>query len=156
MSNAPEEFDKLQKMLRLKRYEQPPPGYFNSFSTNVVNRLERAARQEHTAYAWFQRLIGLLESNPVAAGLFGMSVCGLLITGITYSESRPASGYSGNSNLMLDVADASGTPVQSPAMLRAAASVDSLAPSTSALFTTNAASLFDIRPGAQLVSYPMK
>lgn len=154
MSNAPEEFDKLQKLLRLKRYEQPPPGYFNNFSTKVVNRLE--SRQEHPTHAWFQRLLGLLESNPVAAGLFGMSVCGLLITGITYSESRPASGYSGNSGLMLDVADADGAPTQSPAMLRTA-SVDSLAPSTSALFTTNAASLFDIRtPGAQLVSYPMK
>lgn len=156
MSTAPEEFDKLQQLLKLKRYEQPPPGYFNNFPTLVINRLERAARQQHGLQAWIARFLGILETNPVAAGLFGMSVCGLLISGIAYSQSSHSdSAFSGNTGLAIDVADLSSASMQ-PQVTRAA-SVDSLAPSANAMFATNPASLFDIRlSGAELTSYQAK
>ncbi|HZV36264.1 MAG TPA: hypothetical protein VFB72_16930 [Verrucomicrobiae bacterium] len=156
MSTAPEEFEKLQQLLKLKRHEQPPPGYFNNFPTLVINRLERAAEQQSGLQAWFSRAVGILETNPVAAGLFGMSVCGLLISGIAYSQSSGSGPtLSGNSGLAIDVADVSSGSMQ-PQVTRAA-SVDSLAPTANAMFATNPASLFDIRlSGAELTSYPAK
>ena len=139
MNSAPDEFEKLQKLLKLKRYEQPPPGYFNNFSTLVLNRLEREMDQGVLAEVpWMRRFLGLLETNPIAAGLFGMSVCGLLISGIAWSQYRPPSEYSGSSSL--SIAD-SGTTVAMPAITRTS-SVDSLAPSMG-FGTTNPASLFE-------------
>jgi hypothetical protein len=158
MSTTPEEFDKLQKLLKLKRYEQPPPGYFNSFPTRVINRLERETEQ---GKRWgdaslFLRLLAMLETNPIAAGLFGMSVCGLLISGIAYSQSRPPSTYSDNSNLTIDVADVTAASMQMPESSRVA-SVDSLAPSASPIFGTNASSTFDGMklPAAERVSFQL-
>ncbi|HWF18215.1 MAG TPA: hypothetical protein VG754_03065, partial [Verrucomicrobiae bacterium] len=136
--------------LKLKRHEQPPPGYFNSFPTHVINRLERNAGNGGVLgdASWLMRFMGLLETNPIAAGLFGMSLCGLLISGIAYSQSRPAYNYSGNSPATIDVADIGNETLQTPQVTRTA-SVDSFAPTANSVFTTNAAALFD---GAQSLS----
>src|SRR6185437_12545452 len=103
MSTAPEEFEKLQKLLKLKRHEQPPPGYFNNFSTRVINGIDRQAQKEYQRYgeaAWLFRLLGTLETNPIAAGVFGMSLCGLLVAGIAYSQTPDSSDYSvGSANV---------------------------------------------------------
>jgi hypothetical protein len=150
MNSDPEEFEKLQKLLKLKRHEQPPPGYFNNFSTLVIHRLERESEQGVLADApWIRRFLGLLETNPIAAGLFGMSVCGLLISGIAWSQYRPPSEYSGPTSL--NFADSGAGAVAAPAFSRTA-SVDSLAPSFGA---TNPASLFDTHLSAMPVVFPV-
>jgi hypothetical protein len=87
MSSSPEDFGNLQKLMKLKRYEQPPPGYFNTFSTCVINRLEADERVNTPArLGVWRKFLSLLETNPMAAGIFGISVCGLLISGIAYSQ----------------------------------------------------------------------
>jgi len=88
MNQAPEEFEALRKLLKLKRYEQPPPGYFNSFSSQVMARLEvekhsRAVDLLSAEAPWARRLVRMLETNPFFAGAFGVAVCSLLIFGIT-------------------------------------------------------------------------
>jgi hypothetical protein len=77
--------------LKLKRHEQPPPRFFNDFSTNVLNRLEREGRpglldRFWAQVPWLQRVLGLLEESPVAAGVFSVGVCGLLVSGLAYSK----------------------------------------------------------------------
>jgi hypothetical protein len=91
MNTAPEEFEQLRKLLKLKRYEQPPPGYFNNFSTRVITRIEDHAsantwdKLEHEV-PWLRRLLGVLDASPMAAGVFGVIVSGLLLGGIVYSQ----------------------------------------------------------------------
>ena len=89
MSDAPENFEKLSKALKIATYEVPPPGYFNNFSSKVIARIE-SERMTPSASAskgqLLNRFFSLLETNPLAAAGFGFSVCGLLIAGIGFSE----------------------------------------------------------------------
>jgi hypothetical protein len=137
MSNAPEEFEKLQKLLKLKRHEQPPPGYFNNFSGRVVSRIEANDRERDPMWndaPWLRRFLMLLETNPIAAGLFGMSICGLLISGIAYSQYHTPAEYS------TDTAGASDMAAATTPAWNKAARVDSTMPSINPVFNTNAPS----------------
>lgn len=106
MSMNPEQdnFQALQRLLALKRYEQPPPGYFDRFSVQVVARLRAGERGAPDSFwewlrleaAGLQRLWSALETKPVFAGALGAGVCGLLLAGILYSQSvepAPVAGF---------------------------------------------------------------
>jgi hypothetical protein len=84
MNTGPEEFEKLRKLLKLKRYEQPPPGYFNHFSSLIINRIEKEGEPQEISVdaPWLRKIFGMFESSPVFSGLFGAAVCGLVIFGI--------------------------------------------------------------------------
>ena len=94
MNPEQENFKDLRRLLVLKRYEQPPPGYFNHFSGDVIARLEAGERFERQSIfetlfwqaPWFQRLWNMLESKPVIAGGFAALVCGFLVAGVGHSE----------------------------------------------------------------------
>jgi hypothetical protein len=88
MSTGTQDFEKLRKLLKLKRHEQPPPGYFSRFSTLVITRLEKEGEPEGVwlEVPWLKKLFGLLESSPMVAGLFGSAVCALVIVGITVAN----------------------------------------------------------------------
>ena len=96
MSTGTEDFEKLRKLLKLKRHEQPPPGYFSRFSSLVINRLEKEGRPEDlwAEVPWLGKLLKTFESSPVVAGLFGSALCALVIFGITVAnqvDKAPAS-----------------------------------------------------------------
>lgn len=106
MSMNPEQdnFQALQRLLALKRYEQPPPGYFDRFSVQVIARLRAGERSAPDSFgewlslqaAGFQRFWTALETKPVFAGALGAGVCGLLLAGILYSQSvepAPVAGF---------------------------------------------------------------
>lgn len=93
MSRESEEFGSLRRLLVLKRHEQPPPGYFNHFSAQVIARIKAGERVDEGVLdrlfweaPWLQRLWAALEAKPILAGAFGAVVCGLLIFGVIYSE----------------------------------------------------------------------
>jgi len=94
MSQDTENFEQLRRLLKLKRYEQPPPRYFNDFSSQVIARIKLGERGEGNAVIgrllweapWLQRIWAAFEAKPVLAGAFGVAVCSLLITGVIYSE----------------------------------------------------------------------
>lgn len=89
-----ENFDQLRRLLALKKYEQPPAGYFSDFSQQVIMHIRAAGPEAEAAGAerlvweapWLQRFWATLEHNPILAGAFGVMVCALLISGVIYSE----------------------------------------------------------------------
>jgi hypothetical protein len=94
MSEDTENFEQLRRLFALKRYEQPPPGYFNNFSRQVILRIRAGERGEVTSVLdwfsweapWLQRVWGALETKPILAGAFGVGLCGLLVAGALYSD----------------------------------------------------------------------
>jgi hypothetical protein len=91
-------FDALRRLLKLKRHETPPPGYFNNFSGQVIARIragevkaERTADREYFSEAsWLLRLLQAFEFKPAFAGAFASALCLVLVFGIVYAE-RPDS-----------------------------------------------------------------
>jgi hypothetical protein len=93
MSQDSQDFGQLRRLLALKRHEQPPPGYFNDFSSQVIARIKAGDRAEEGALGrllwdapWLQRFWSALEAKPIVAGAFGAAVCALLVGGVLYSE----------------------------------------------------------------------
>jgi len=91
MSTGTENFEELRKLLKLKRHEQPPPGYFNRFSDNVVARIESAGggageMGDLAGTTWIARFLKMLDANPFLAGSLGVLFCGSLIGGIIFSQ----------------------------------------------------------------------
>ena len=94
MSAEQENFKDLRRLLTLKRYEQPPPGFFNDFSGRVIARIhagEAAAARSWTDRAlarapWLRGFWDGFGAKPIAAGAFGVGVCSLLIVGLVSSE----------------------------------------------------------------------
>ena len=94
MSQDTENFEQLRRLLKLKRYEQPPPRYFTDFSPQIIARIQRGERGEGRAFAgrmlweaaWLHRIWAAIEAKPVLAGAFGVAICATLITGVIRSE----------------------------------------------------------------------
>lgn len=88
MSNTPENFDDLRRLLALKRHEKSPPGYFNHFSDKVIARIEAAGLVAQPP--WWQRMFASLEARPVLACAYGLLIGGLLVVGLGVSQSVEA------------------------------------------------------------------
>jgi hypothetical protein len=94
MNQETENFEQLRRLLKLKRYEQPPPRYFNEFSQQVIARIRAGERVDDNAIIerllweapWLQRIWAAFEAKPVLAGVLGVAMCGFLITGVIYSD----------------------------------------------------------------------
>lgn len=86
--NQNQDFAKLQQLLKLKRYEQPHPRYFNELSGQVTARLRagETARldtfeEAMTQTPWLQRLWAMIEGRPALSGVVMAGVCGLVLVG---------------------------------------------------------------------------
>jgi hypothetical protein len=93
-----QDFEKLQRLLKLKRYEQPPPRYFNDFSTQVIGhiRADTSIRRFEKAddlisrSPWLRRLWRKLENQPGLTGALATVVCGVMVAGVFLMEETPA------------------------------------------------------------------
>src|SRR5580692_2689712 len=73
MNDSEQNFEDLKQLLKLKRYEIPPPGYFNNFSGQVISaiREERTgsvASRVNPQTSWLVRFLSIFDSRP---GLMG-------------------------------------------------------------------------------------
>ncbi len=109
MNPEQENFDSLRKLLALKRHEQPPPGYFDHFSSNVIHGIREARHAERQeGIPWLQRFWALLEAQPLLAGGVGVGACALMILGVLYSDP-------GNFNLQMGSGQVAVTAAAAPA-----------------------------------------
>src|SRR5512138_1356187 len=96
MERDQQNFENLRRLIALKRHEVPPPGYFDNFSREVMLRVKAGERGDSPGLVerlsweatWFGRLWTALESRPAIAALCGVAFCGVLISGLVYSESK--------------------------------------------------------------------
>ncbi|HVU09135.1 MAG TPA: hypothetical protein VHG89_11395 [Verrucomicrobiae bacterium] len=88
MNNNENDFNSLRQLLALKRYEVPPPGYFDRFSGNVVARLRVGQHESASGKSWLFKWAQIFEAKPLMAGSFAGALCLLLLFGIVYAE-RP-------------------------------------------------------------------
>lgn len=78
--SSPENFDSLEKLLQLKRYEQPPPRYFDEFSGHVISRIEAGEGRG----SWWERFG--FDLRPAFAAAAGMFACGLVVYGVATAD----------------------------------------------------------------------
>jgi hypothetical protein len=104
-----DQFEKVQKLLALKRYELPPPGYFNGFSGKIIARIH--ALEASRPATWRQRLGLDFDFKPALMGAFGVAVCGLLLVSVINSSGIS----SGNMTVANDPSAMFGSPVGDPA-----------------------------------------
>jgi len=96
MSMKPEQenFDQLCRLLKLKRYEQPAPRYFNDFSSRVIARVRAGEAGGREAAldggSWLVRLWSLIEAKPMLPGAVGVAICALLVFGAVYTDTAPS------------------------------------------------------------------
>ena len=94
MNQSEPNFEDLKRLLKIKRHEVPPPGYFNHFSDDVIARIKAGeampagnlaeSLQEHAP--WIFTLIRLFESKPGVVGGLATSLCVLLVFGLVMTE----------------------------------------------------------------------
>jgi hypothetical protein len=70
METSPENFESLRKLLKLKRYEQPPPRFFNEFSGHVIARIRSEGMRPPR---WWERFG--IDLRPVVAVGAGAVAC---------------------------------------------------------------------------------
>jgi hypothetical protein len=97
MNPDPETFEELRRLLVLKRYEQPPPGYFDRFPREVIARIRESECAPNLTILqppvpWLQQLWDALEAKVVFPTVFGAAVCSVLILGLMRSSVLQASG----------------------------------------------------------------
>ena len=80
----PDDFEQLRKLLALKRYEVPPPGYFNSLPRKVMTRVEMTELGIYST--WWEWVVARFDAKPVLACAYGFAVSGLLLLGFKLSQ----------------------------------------------------------------------
>lgn len=96
MNSSPDDFRDLQRLLALKRHEQPPPGYFRYLNDKIALRIEHDDLSSHST--WWEWIVAKLDARPVLAGAYAFAISGLMLLGFKVShdvQSEAAAGGAG-------------------------------------------------------------
>ncbi len=94
MNQSENNFVSLKQVLKLKRHEVPPPGYFNHFSDSVISRIrageaggaQSLTERLHGTAPWLVSFLNIFETKPGLIGGFATSLCLLLVLGVVFTE----------------------------------------------------------------------
>jgi hypothetical protein len=145
-------FKELKQLLKLKRHEVPPPGFFNQFSDGVIARIREGedrlngslAERLNDSAPWLVRFLRVFEAKPGVIGGFATSLCLLLLFGVVLAERSE----SGPQNLMTASASQVDSMVPSPAL--ASTTPEFAAPEGGIAISTNAS----LQPVASVFGQP--
>lgn len=87
--NQPEEFEKLQRLLALKRHEEPPPGYFDRLPDQIRARVAHA--EAHPEPFW-RRWLEAWDVSPALATGYATVAVVLVLGGVWLSRQPGATG----------------------------------------------------------------
>lgn len=86
------EFEDIKRLLRIKRNETPPPGYFRDFSSGVLSRIRREEAQ--APQPWWKSLLRpwggqarLVWANALTFG--GLAIVGFSLYFASVSDNAP-------------------------------------------------------------------
>jgi len=98
MDSQLDDFKNLRRLLALKRHEQPPPGYFDTFSREVSFRVQagetvsETIAERLTAEApWLKRFLEILIAQPQRSGAVAAMACAVVLGVVLFVQLRPAS-----------------------------------------------------------------
>lgn len=80
MSNDSNHNDSLERLLRLKGLEEPPPGHLDHLSSRIIAQIE--ADNALASDGVWSRLLGYLDFKPVLACAYSAAAMGLLVVGL--------------------------------------------------------------------------
>ena len=94
MNESQNNFSDLKRLLKLKRHEVPPPGFFEHFSEGVVSRIRAGEARGQNSLAeslndhapWLVNFLRVFEARPGLIGGFAASLCLLLVLGVVLAE----------------------------------------------------------------------
>jgi hypothetical protein len=94
MSDSEHNFQDLKRLLKLKRHEVPPPGYFNNFSSQVISRIRAgedgtfsvSLEKSPGMAPWLHTLLHLFDARPGLIGGLATSACLLVVFGIVLGQ----------------------------------------------------------------------
>jgi len=94
MSENEDNFESVRRLLALKRHEIPPPGYFNHFPRDVVQRIRAAQNAPPESFfdalyaqvPWLGKVLNLFNARPVYASGFAGALCVLLFIAVVNGE----------------------------------------------------------------------
>jgi hypothetical protein len=91
----------VEKIIALKRYERPPPGYFHLLPGRIIHRIEQGEGRAGFWETWSL----VFRVRPALAYALGLTVCGALTAGLFFSpamEQPAGAGESAPENLWAD------------------------------------------------------
>lgn len=92
MDSRPEDFEKVRRLLALKRYERPPAGCLEELHRATLAELRRLqgadpqARPSPEGPAWWRFLWEALAPRPLLAGAVGVVVCALVVGAVLQAD----------------------------------------------------------------------
>jgi hypothetical protein len=103
----------VEKIIALKRYEQPPPGYFQLLPGRIISRIEHGEGQS----AFWEKWRLALRIRPAAAYALGLAACAALIAGLyclPTMQQTAGLGESASSSLWADTSAADSASQDAP------------------------------------------
>jgi hypothetical protein len=88
MEPASQDFSKLQRLLALKRHEQPPPGHLDSLAANV--RANIRAQRDEAPEPWWRALLPNFQTRPAYSFAFSGLAVGAVGVAILLTQNNPA------------------------------------------------------------------